>query len=81
MKLFAFISFLAFAVVSVLAQTIELGTPTSGTVLHRGKNFVAEVIEPVSLTSNIPTGADKSFVSGIHRGLYPSGHCTRDRQL
>ena len=39
---------LVFAVAFGCGQTIELGYPTDGTVLKRGKNFTAEVILPVS---------------------------------
>lgn len=39
---------LVFAVAFGCGQTIELGYPTDGSVLKRGKNFTAEVILPVS---------------------------------
>ena len=49
MKLFATVSVLVGAVASVLGQTIELGTPTDGTVLCPGQNFTSQVIQPVSI--------------------------------
>ncbi|KAG8219053.1 hypothetical protein J3R82DRAFT_4809 [Butyriboletus roseoflavus] len=39
-----------FAVVFCCGQTIELGYPTKGSVLKRGKSFTAEVVLPVSDT-------------------------------
>lgn len=46
---FAVVPVLASAVASVLGQTIELGTPTDGTILYPGQNFTAQIILPVSI--------------------------------
>ncbi|KAI9569275.1 hypothetical protein HD554DRAFT_2020670 [Boletus coccyginus] len=43
-------------VVSALAQTIELGTPTEGTVLHPGQSFTSQIIQPESMASCIQVG-------------------------
>ncbi|KAF9235577.1 hypothetical protein BU15DRAFT_77894 [Melanogaster broomeanus] len=56
MKLPSVAAVLAFVVTSGFAQTIELGYPTNGAVLHRGKNFTAEVILPFSMASCIQVG-------------------------
>lgn len=48
MKLFPVVTLLACAAVSVLGQTVGIGYPTNGAVLHRGKQFTAKVIAYVS---------------------------------
>ncbi|KAF8834567.1 hypothetical protein BDN67DRAFT_563103 [Paxillus ammoniavirescens] len=56
MKLPSAAAILAFTVASSFGQTIELGYPTNGAVLKRGKNFTAEVILPISMASCIQVG-------------------------
>ncbi|KAF9226919.1 hypothetical protein BS17DRAFT_776339 [Gyrodon lividus] len=56
MKFFSVAAFLATAVASVFGQTIELGYPTSGTILTPGQSFTAQVIQPESMASCIQVG-------------------------
>jgi len=56
MKVFAAVSVLIGAVASVLGQTIELGTPTDGTVLCPGEYFTSQIIQPISMASCIQVG-------------------------
>ena len=53
MKLLPVVYVLASAVASVLGQTIQLGAPTSGTVLKPGQHFTAQVIQPVSTQRSV----------------------------
>ena len=52
MKLFPVISVLG-VVASALSQTIEIGTPTDGTVLCPGQSFTAQILRPVSIQHEI----------------------------
>ncbi|KAG6331300.1 hypothetical protein ID866_7786 [Astraeus odoratus] len=51
MKLFSLVVVLIVAVTSALGQLIELGYPTNGAVIHRGKNFTVQVQQPGSIAS------------------------------
>ncbi|KAF8119433.1 hypothetical protein EV363DRAFT_1384175 [Boletus edulis] len=70
MKLFPIVSVLVGAAVSVLGQTIELGAPTNGAVLHQGKNFTAQVIQPASLASCIQVGIALA-IDSCNNGVCP----------
>ncbi|KAF8433022.1 hypothetical protein L210DRAFT_3650093 [Boletus edulis BED1] len=70
MKLFPIISVLVGTAVSILGQTIELGTPTNGAVLHQGKNFTAQVIQPESIASCIQVGIALA-INSCNNGVCP----------
>ena len=68
---------LVFAVAFGCGQTIELGYPTDGTVLKRGKNFTAEVILPVSGTYETQLGSYlllSDFDGFLHSSWHSSGN-------
>ncbi|KAH7887312.1 hypothetical protein F5I97DRAFT_816617 [Phlebopus sp. FC_14] len=56
MRFNSLVAVLVLAVVQCFAQTIELGYPTDGSVLKRGRNITAEVILPISMASCIQVG-------------------------
>jgi len=83
MKLRTVVSVLG-VVAPALGQTIELGTPTDGTVLHPGQNLTSQIIQPVSTRrSQIPPSVYplRLLVSGIPGILHPGRHCPCDGQL
>ncbi|KAI9573122.1 hypothetical protein HD554DRAFT_2202398 [Boletus coccyginus] len=55
MKPFTVVSVLG-AVASALSQTIEIGTPTDGTVLSPGQTFTAQILRPNSIIGCIEVG-------------------------